>query len=431
MSLESDAYRKLHELACARFGLSWPETADRRRHFEPVLQRAGVRLESLVARLETDPADKTWDLLIPARTTGETFFLRDEGQIQLLQSRIFPDLLAQASRRQLNLWSAGCSSGEEPYTLAILLARVLGTDLCRWRIKILGTDINPEALARAELGRFHDWSFRGVHDDVKSSFFQRQGKDWLVKPFIRSLVEFRRANLLDPPPGNHFDLILCRNVLIYFAPQAAGRVARQLGRALRPGGFLMVAHGELQNKTPPSLEPVLYPGSVIFRRLTGAPAAAKVSAEVPAPGAYLAVEPPAVPRQALPGQAKPVPLPLLERARQLGDGGRYDEAQELCRQILQASPTDTRALFLAAQLAEMQDQLEASCSLLERILYLDPASAGACLELAGLARRLQQSERADRMEQAGRRILRAMDPEAQVEPYDFTARALLEHMEGV
>jgi chemotaxis protein methyltransferase WspC len=131
------------------------------------------------------------------------------------------------------------------------------------------------------------------------------------------------------------------------------------------------------------------------------------------------------PQDSAPPQAPSLPENLLDRARQLGDAGRYPEAEELCRQVLLKHADDTRALFLAAQLAEVQDDLVVSRSRLERILFLDPSSAGACLELAALARRESQPDRAQRLEQAARRILRDMKPEQLVAPYDIPARELL------
>lgn len=441
MHAHSDPYKRLQDLAAQRFGLCWPDDGPKRRHFDPVLEKAGVELETLIARLDTPAqAEHAWALLLPALTTGESFFLRDQGQMRLLESELLPTLIEQSKYRTLNIWSAGCSTGEEPYTLAILVSRVLGDRLPQWRVKILGTDINPDALDKAALGQFSDWSFRNVPQELKLFHFKRRGKMWEVRPELKALVEFRRANLMDPPPGNTFDLVLCRNVLIYFSPQAGARVARQLARALRPGGLLMVAHGELQNRTPVTLEHLLYPGSAVFRRLAGVDSnmkqpVAALLASTPAsetPPAPLDSRPflpsfdlPAKPQDSAPPQAPPLPDNVLQTARQLGDEGRYGEAEEICRQVLLQRPNDTRALFLAAQLAEVQDDLAVSRSRLERILFLDPSSAGACLELAALARRESQPEKARRLEQAALRILRDMQPEQPVEPYGIPARELL------
>src|SRR4051794_31178619 len=151
-------------------------------------------------------------------TIGETHFFRVAPQIAALQETVLPDLLARrADQRRLALWSAGCSSGEEPYTLAILLRDLL-PDQERWAISILATDLSEPALDEARRACYREWSFRETPEQIRQRHFAREGDTWRLNETIRQMVRFKRPNLAaDPLPAPSatlpaLDLILCRNV---------------------------------------------------------------------------------------------------------------------------------------------------------------------------------------------------------------------------
>lgn len=178
-------------------------------------------------------------------TTGETYFFRDHGQIDLLGQHILPELIERnRTQRRLRIWSAGCSSGEEPYSLAMLLDE-LNEDLSNWQISILGTDINSEALVKARQGHYSDWSFRQVNEHYKQRYFQLIQTKWALKPHIRQRVQFRRFNLVTEPFPSacgdicQMDLILCRNVFIYLEPCMVSQIADKMTASLVDGGYLM------------------------------------------------------------------------------------------------------------------------------------------------------------------------------------------------
>lgn len=211
-----------------------------------------------------------WDELIPLLTTGETYFLRDQGQCGVLESHILPNLIERnRQRRSLRLWSAGCSSGEEAYSLAIFVDKLL-PDRHNWDIRIVGTDINPQALQQARRGRYGAWSFRMLGSDFRSRYFQQHGGQWEVIESIRSLVTFRAGNLVaDPFPNpaaalHEMDLILCRNVFIYFHPEAIAHVLNKLTATLVPGGYLLTGHTELHGQHLGPLRLRLLPGAVVY-----------------------------------------------------------------------------------------------------------------------------------------------------------------------
>jgi chemotaxis protein methyltransferase CheR len=176
-------------------------------------------------------------------TVGETYFFRDAEQLTLIEKRILPSLAAGRPESQpIRIWSAGCATGEEPYTLAILTAR-LGLAS---RAQILATDISRPALGRARRAHYGRWSLRGVEADAIAAHFTATPDGWDLRPDLRRAVEFRYLNLVDgsyPSPVSGIwgmDLVLCRNVFIYFDRETAARVAAQLIRSLSPDGWLLL-----------------------------------------------------------------------------------------------------------------------------------------------------------------------------------------------
>lgn len=244
------AVARLHAFVEARCGLAIDE------HREALL--AGVLEQRIRARggsmerywrcLE-DPtcADSEIRALAECLTVGETYFFRNPDQFRALAERVLPDRVeARGTDRRLRLLSAGCSSGEEAYTMAIVLAQA--PQFRDWELSITAVDINEAALARATEGRYTAWSLRGVPGAIQERWFERAGSLLVVDPDLRSRVDFRAANLLDPNDSlwaeEPFDVVFCRNMLMYLVPEAARNVIERIRRALFPGGFLFLGHAE-------------------------------------------------------------------------------------------------------------------------------------------------------------------------------------------
>ena len=226
-----------------------------------------VRAKSLQLRqpeqyyqlLETGSAQckAEWKQLIVLLTNQESYFFRDKGQFTLLRDRILPELIkANRERRTLRLWSAGCSTGEEPHSLAMLVDQLL-PQRNGWNICILGTDIKEAALEEARLGVYSPWSFRLVEPDLQQRYFKEQQTDYKLDARIRSMVTFRQGNLFkDQFPNTaagfyDMDLILCRNVFIYFEWTAVSVVIDKFAGTLRDGGYLMTGHLSLIHISEP------------------------------------------------------------------------------------------------------------------------------------------------------------------------------------
>jgi chemotaxis protein methyltransferase CheR len=212
----------------------------------PVARRAGIRsIDDLVARLRI-PDESLRRLVVDAMTTNETSFFRDQVPFETLRRIILPDLLARrAATRNLNLWSAACASGQEPYSIAILL-REHFSHLHDWRVRLLGTDLSAEVLARARQGRFTSLEIeRGLSGPLRQKYFHRLDTDWQLDESICRMVEFRQLNLSgDWPSLPQMDVILMRNVLVYFKLETRQEILRKVRALLRPDGYLLLGGAE-------------------------------------------------------------------------------------------------------------------------------------------------------------------------------------------
>lgn len=213
-----------------------------------------------------------WKELTLLLTIGESYFFRDAGQFSLLRSVIFPELIKRRKdERTLKIWSAGCSTGEEPYSLAVLLQEMI-PDQSGWKISIVGTDINQTNIEKAKRGFYSSWSFRMVDPQVQSQYFVRHNNEWQIKENLREMVTFRYGNLVNDEFPNsesgleYLDLIICRNVFVYFSSEAISLVLKKFHRTLKPGGYLITAHAELHGHQLAGLKAKVFPESVIYQR---------------------------------------------------------------------------------------------------------------------------------------------------------------------
>ena len=356
------------------------------------------------------------------RASGETYFFRDHGQFDLLRLRLLPELIARRrGAKKLRLWSAGCASGEEAYSLAMLVDMLL-PERDGWDILILGSDIDPAALDKARCGRYRQWSFRMVPPALQQRYFQRVGDEWALDERIRRMVTFRAVDLIGGPfPGGELrdmDLILCRNVFIYFGAGAVAAVADKLADALCEGGYLMTGHTELIGHRMPNLRSRLFAEGVVYQR------AAPIPAKIPLP-VRISLSPAAAQRTpGAPQPGAPRAEELLATAREFADRGEYDQAEQSCRQLLAAAPLDAEPHFLLAQLAQLRGDFELAGELLDKTLYLDPRCVAAYLELAALCERAENLPRAQTLRRAALDIVRSLPGDAMVEPYETTAAEL-------
>lgn len=196
-----------------------------------------------------------WRALAEQLTVNETFFFRNTDNFVALAEVVLPERIrANSQTKQLRILSAGCASGDEPYSLAIMVQEAL-PDLEAWDVKIIGIDINPAILLKATQARYSEWSLRGTSEQIRRRYFRPDGADFLLAPEIQRMVSFEERNLVDDDPlfwkSLGCDLVFCRNVLMYFTPDIARGVVGRIRQALLPQGYLFLGHAEtLRGITP-------------------------------------------------------------------------------------------------------------------------------------------------------------------------------------
>ena len=212
----------------------------------PLMRERGIEtLDQFVAQMSRSPEPGLTDAVFEALLNHETFFYRDTASFRLLEERGLARLAtARAQRRRLRIWCAGCSTGQEAYSLAMMLG-----EACQrwggWMIDILATDVSAAAIARAREGLYNQLEIqRGLPIKQMMRHFRKEGEQWRASGALRRMIRFKVHNLLEPPPAGRYDMILCRNVLLYFSGETRRLVLERLAGAIAPDGVLMLGAGE-------------------------------------------------------------------------------------------------------------------------------------------------------------------------------------------
>lgn len=395
-------------------GLHFPpeRRADLERGIVAAAQGAGLADAATLVRglLAAPPGRAQLALLARHLTIGETYFFRDRPLLDAVARQVLPELIRQRRGRdqRLRLWSAGCASGEEAYSLAILVHRLL-PDLADWRVTITATDIHPGALQKAAAGIYGEWSFRDAPAGLKATYFERRpdGRH-AIAPWLRGMVDFRLLNLAqDGYPSAEtgtaaMDIVFCRNVLMYFTPQQADRVLARLHAALVDGGWLALSPSETVLGPAPRFRQVNFPGAFLYRK--------NARGRDPAP-ASPATSAPAVPAAA-PTRPALDAARLAAKARAHADAGRLAEALHACDRWLAADGMDPAAHYLrAVVLMEQGDAAEAAAAL-RRTLFLEPDFVLAHFALGNLARGEGKADEAERHFALARKLQAGVESES-------------------
>ncbi len=353
--------------------------------------------ESCIRWIMSSPLSREQiEILARHLTVGETYFLREKRSLEVFETEIVPELIRtrREDERHLRIWCAGCSTGEEPFSVAILL-KAMGAALQGWNISILGTDINPQALGRGAEGVYGEWSFRSPPHGFRDTYFRRTGEGrFAILPQIRKMVGFSYLNLAeDVYPSllnntNAMDVIFCRNVLMYFTPDRARMVVERLHRSLVDGGWLVVSPCEASQLLFSQFKAVNFSDAILYRKEgAGGQGAVPRDRGSAKPGQFVPIPLPAgiqpspslrqVPISRPPSPA-PAPRPLspYEAALALYEQGCYPEAEEKLAVFLAANLGDAEATVLQCRIRANQGKLAEARELLEQAISADRLKAG-------------------------------------------------------
>ena len=432
---------RFRAVVAAHLGLHFEEA--RTRELSDVFERLCAATEGgaagYLARLEgTRPPRKDLQALARQLTVGETYFFRNPEQLRAFAEVVLPERRARASSgspHQVRILSAGCASGEEAYSLAVIASEQLGG--ADGGVAITAVDVNPGALERAAAGHYSAWALRETPDDVRQRWFKKAGRDYVVAPSIRAVVQFEERNLAAPEADlwlpESYDVIFCRNVLMYLTPDAARAVVGRMKRALMPGGYLFLGHAdslrelsqefELRNthatfyyqqaaagagasaapeapsSAPPSMDWIenVRRSTERIRELSEEPQASPRSAVDAGPGSALAESMELLARERfgdalarldrLPQDEAIDPDVLLVRAVLLTHGGQLEAAESVCAELRSQGADSAGAHYLLALCRERAGDHAAAVENDRMATYLDPEFAMPRLHLGLIARR--------------------------------------------
>lgn len=385
------AFPQLKDFVLARTGLAY--FADKDADFAARLARRIKALDlhscsGYFAKLR-HPVEGPAEMkrLIGELTIGETYFFRQVEHFDLLRTHILPEILNRKTEsRTLSIWSAGSATGAEAYSLSILLKTEFAARLEGWHVAITATDLNVDFLAAAREAVYTKWALRSLPPHVLRSCFETDGATSRLRPEYREDVYFSYHNLVDAEhfdtvPRSPFDVVMCRNVMIYFSQEQNRGLIRNFHGLLQPGGWLIVGHAEYGGEMFPDYETVHTGNAVVFRKpSSGDP--------FPPPPPPLVLDfplhaPPAPP----PPTPDPPPAVQVQTARALADRGDWDAAERICRQRLAADPLDCEAHFTLGLILEHRGLDAAAIAEMRSTIYLDRSFALAYYHLGTLLRR--------------------------------------------
>lgn len=477
-ALPQEAEEELHRLGLLvekRLGLVFSEK--RSRDLRQAIRSIAALEQRLPVELLRDWARKglsnaATELLAEHLTVGETYFFREPKTLRAFEELILKRCTEGKRPRRFRIWCAGCSTGEEPYTLSMMLH--MFPDIRSMDVSILGTDINPRVLEKARRGEYSSWSFRGLEKSLRDRYFERieDGK-WSVKPLFRQCVSFSLLNLADEKwslwdDGFPPDVLFCRNVLIYFSADQRKSVVLRFHELLPADGWLVVAPCESSTLFASKFTPVYHEGATLYRkrdateprkpdlflpepRFSALPAGAMLdgapveeesvetnfSFEEPS---FFAAEPflETVPEyqeeeDEETGEVHSESVgSCMQSARILADKGMYDEALQWALKARELDRTAPEPLYLAALIrSETGNEKEAAASL-RSALFLDPDFIMAHYALGSLALKSARREDAERHLRNAEVLLSSLPPDAPLREGDgLLAGELLQTVRGL
>lgn len=277
--ISDDEYKALRDFIYDRSGISIPST---RKYL--LENRLGPRLKDLnlesfsdyLNYLKKDPQrNKEEGRLFELVTTNETSFYRNTAQLDALEQTILPELIdkkRKAKDQKLHIWSAGCSTGEEPYTLSIILHELLQSEFPRWRITIAAHDISDAVLQAAKEGVYTEYSLRTTPESIIKKYFDKRDDRFIIKPEVRRCIKFGKINLNDDAQLRRTepaDIIFCRNVIIYFDTAMKKRLIQSFFDRLLPEGYLFIGHSESLHSLSEAFTPRYFPGAIVYKKPHG------------------------------------------------------------------------------------------------------------------------------------------------------------------
>jgi chemotaxis protein methyltransferase CheR len=368
---------------------------------------------------------KQMEILAAHLTISETYFWREPQVFTALTDFILPELIRSKGKeieersdeiprsgkgeRSIRIWSAGCSTGEEAYSIAIALHKTI-QKIEDWNITILATDINPRALNKAVTGIYGTWSFRNSPSWLKSSYFHnKEDRQYEIIPEIKQMVTFTCLSLVEMSAisnANTMDIIFCRNVLMYFTNEWVTKISQNLFHCLSEDGWFVVSSSELSSQVFPQFTPVNFPGAVLYRKTKKERAQAfpvhsllsEVLAEKDIHPFHLSPPLPFTPSTIQQPQTTPEESynNKIFAIRLLANLGHLEEALSICNEAIASYKLSSGLYFLRASILQELDKSSEAIASLKQAIYIDPDYIMGHFALGNLFIRLGNAKNAER-----------------------------------
>lgn len=490
-TFSKDLLSQISTMIANRFGLHFPP--ERWHELERALLKAALDTnEAELQLLGTTShlshlSKRAAQALINQLTVGETYFLRDKKLFNALRKEIFPELIRKRRgvQKYMRIWSAGCCTGEEPYSIAILLREIL-PDLKDWSITILATDINPVFLRKMESGLYREWSFRDTPSDFRLQYFTvtEQGL-YRIDPEIQKMVTSEYLNLADDSyPSlfnntNAMDLIICRNVMIYFVPEMIRKITEGFNKSLADGGYLVVGPSEVPSISLQGFTDVLLAGTILYRKVEGdrgvrpdyqpepelsllMPGNSLLAKDFQDDPAEINLQQEFVSVAAKPQEAGSEKNPFRDAERLCGDGlyhealtvlekstqpgsrdpkvfglmariyanlGYLDKALTWCQKAIDADKMNPALHYFQAIILQEQKHFEESVISLRSAIYLDPKHILAHAALGNILAKVGKTADSNKSYRNAMQYLTILDPESVLPESDgITVKHFIDHL---
>jgi chemotaxis protein methyltransferase CheR len=452
-TLPENTLLQISEFVAEHLALNFPKErwSDLERNITAAATEFGyTEVENFIQRIMSSPMTREHvEILTTHLTINETYFWREPETFEALEQSILPELIrSRQEKKRIRIWSAGCSTGEEPYSIAIALHRAI-PQIKDWNITILATDINPRLLQRAAAGLYSQWSFRNSPQWLKGKYFSLTKENILeIIPEIKRMVKFEYLNLADdvfPSPlndTNAMDIILCRNVLMYFSEKRCSQVVRGLFNSLIQNGYLAVSASELSLQSLSEFTAMNFPGMVLFQKTSKdlkvqqqIPAEAPVHTPVEYPwqlspiNTIEEIEPQLrkIENEILPDAEIPLHIhSMVDKAlvpyaqdnyaevtemvqkddqtseerilfiRAYANQGKIDSALQSCEKAIAADKLNPGLHYLYATILQENNQLDEAVTSLKRAIFLDPNFVLSYYSLGKIYQRLGNVKGADK-----------------------------------
>jgi chemotaxis protein methyltransferase CheR len=415
------------EVIASRMGLHFPieRWAMLRRNLVLAAREFGFHnMTGFIQWLLSAPLNKEqMEILAAHLTISETYFWREPQAFTALTEFILPELIRSKKKgeRTIRIWSAGCSTGEEPYSIAIALHKTI-QKIGDWNITILATDINQKALSKAEHGIYSTWSFRNSPPWLKSSYFhKKEDQQYEIIPEIKQMVTFTCLSLVEMSAisnTNTMDIIFCRNVLMYFTKEWINKISQDLFHCLSEDGWFVVSSCELSSNIFPQYTPVNFPGAVLYRKgKNGSTYLCNITSdEIQKPLsdiAFLTTEASSkmvekeVAKVVEKEVAKEYPQSIVKTPeksytdkifaiRLLANLGHLEEAISICNETIAAYKLTSGLYFLRASILQELDKNSEAIASLKQAIYIDPDYIMGHFALGNLFTRQGNAKNAER-----------------------------------